>query len=121
MAKRDYYDVLGVNKSSSADQIKTAYRKLAVKYHPDKIKATKQLRKSLKKLLKLITYYQIQRENKIMTILDMQLLKMAEVAEEVLETLIFLALSQIFLRTFLEKVLVEAEEDQENLTTVDLI
>ena len=36
MAKKDYYDVLGVNKSSSADQIKSAYRKLAVKYHPDK-------------------------------------------------------------------------------------
>jgi len=36
MAKRDYYEVLGVNKSSSADQIKSAYRKLAVKHHPDK-------------------------------------------------------------------------------------
>ena len=36
MAKRDYYDVLGVNKSASADQIKSAYRKLAIKYHPDK-------------------------------------------------------------------------------------
>ncbi|MDC0216259.1 molecular chaperone DnaJ [Candidatus Pelagibacter sp.] len=36
MAKRDFYDVLGVEKSSSPEQIKSAYRKLAVKHHPDK-------------------------------------------------------------------------------------
>ena len=36
MAKRDYYDILGVNKSSSKDEIKKAYRTTAFKYHPDK-------------------------------------------------------------------------------------
>lgn len=36
MAKRDYYEVLNVQKDATADEIKKSYRKLAIKYHPDK-------------------------------------------------------------------------------------
>ena len=34
--KRDYYDVLGINRTATSIEIKKVYRKLAIKYHPDK-------------------------------------------------------------------------------------
>ena len=50
MAKRDYYEVLGISKGASADEIKKAYRKLAVKYHPDKNPDNKEAEEKFKEI-----------------------------------------------------------------------
>ena len=50
MAKRDYYEVLGVPRNASDDEIKKAFRKLAVKYHPDKNPGDKEAEEKFKEI-----------------------------------------------------------------------
>ena len=91
MAKRDYYEVLGVSKDASESDIKKAYRKAAMKYHPDKFSnssdAEKKNAEEKFKEIKRMKFCQIHRKKQLMINMDMRHLKMVAAVLE-LEVLV---------------------------------
>lgn len=70
--KRDLYEVLGLKKDASIDDIKKAFRKKAMQYHPDKNPGDKVQKKNLKRLMKHMKYFQTRIKEINMTDLGLQ-------------------------------------------------
>ena len=69
--KKDYYDILNVSKSASKDEIKKAYRKVAMKYHPDKNPDNKQAEEKFKEAAEAYSVLSDDEKNQDMISLDM--------------------------------------------------
>ncbi len=111
MSQKDYYEILGVEKGADEAKIKKAYKRLAMKYHPDRNKDDKAVqRKSLKRSEKLMMLFLIHKNVLLMTNLVMPVLNKAQVVLVVV-ALLGLVVLVIFSVTFLEAVV-------QNLITV---
>ena len=80
--KEDYYKVLGVSKSASASEIKKAYRKMVIKYHPDKNPGDKAAEEKFKEAAEAYDVLSNPEKNQNMISLAIKLSKMAEQALE---------------------------------------
>jgi preprotein translocase subunit Sec63 len=101
VAKRDYYDILGVNKSASKEEIKKAYRTTAFKYHPDKNPNNKTAEEKFKEASE--AYGILSDEKKKPITINLVTRPLKVVLEVVVKDLVVSThpLSLIFLKTFL--------------------
>ena len=74
MSKRDYYDILGVGKNASEAEMKKAYRKLAMKYHPDRNKGDSSAEEKFKEAAEAYEVLRDPQKKLAMTNLDMLVL-----------------------------------------------
>ena len=113
MAKADYYNTLGVSKNASQEEIKSAYRKLAMKYHPDKNPGDASSEAKFKEASEAYQVLSNSQKNLTMISLVMLLLKMVVEVLVVLVILVVLILDLflIFLMIFLGILRAEVEED----------
>ncbi len=100
MAKRDFYDVLGVGKNASLDELKSAYRKLAVKYHPDKNPGDKKAEDKFKEASEAYGILSDKEKKQNYDNLDMLPLKMVVVDKVVVLVVLVVLIFQIFSKIY---------------------